>query len=140
MRVALRHCGKSGHAEPGQDIQLDTLKLDLAISQPVEFSLFISSTRLTDQPGEVVTINSEQMKPLPPIRTVLRTDRKNQTGTIPVTLHAHLSEIGTIELWCQAEAADHRWRLQFDVRSATQTDMDTHASSAEAEGFVDETK
>ena len=131
-------CLVPGHAEPGQDIHLDQLKLDLTISQPVEFSLFVSSTRLTDQPGEIVTINREQMKPLPPIRTVLRTDRRNQTGSIPVTLNAHLSEIGTIDLWCQAEEADHRWRLQFDVRSATQTDRVAHESTAEVEGFVAE--
>jgi hypothetical protein len=131
-------CLVPGNAEPGQIIKLDDLKLELAISQPVEFSLFVSSTRLTDQPGEIVTINREQMKPLPPIRTVLRTDRRNQTGAVPVTLNAHLSEIGTIDLWCQAEHGDHRWRLQFDVRSATQTDMVAHESQAEVEGFVDE--
>jgi len=131
-------CLVPGHAEPGQDIHLDQLKFDLTISQPVEFSLFVSSTRLTDQPGDIVPINREQMKPLPPIRTVLRTDRRSQTGTIPITLNAHLSEIGTIDLWCQSAEADHRWRLQFDVRSATQTDQVAHQSTAEAEGFVDE--
>ena len=131
-------CLVPGHAEPGQDIQLDQIKFDLTISQPVEFSLFVSSTRLTDQPGDIVPINREQMKPLPPIRTVLRTDRRSQTGTIPITLNAHLSEIGTIDLWCQAANADHRWRLQFDVRSATQTDQVAHQSTAEAEGFIDE--
>ncbi len=131
-------CLVPGHAEPGQEIHLDQLKLDLTISQPVEFSLYVSSTRLTDLPGEIVTIDREQMKPLPPIRTVLRTDRRNQTGTIPVTLNAHLSEIGTIDLWCQAIKADHRWRLQFDVRSATQTDRVAYQSNAERQGFVDE--
>lgn len=131
-------CLVHGLAEPGQDIRLDQLKFDLTISQPVEFSLFVSSTRLTDQPGEIVAFNREQMKPLPPIRTVLRTDRRNQTGTIPVTLNAHLSEIGTIDLWCESEEADHRWRLQFDVRSATQTDLVVRESTAASEGVVDE--
>lgn len=131
-------CLVPGHAEPGQDIHLDQLRLELTISQPVEFSLFVSSTRLTDQPGDVVGINLEQMRPLPPIRTVLKTDRRNQTGTIPVTLNAHLSEIGTIDLGCQSVESDHRWRLQFDVRSATQTDVGSHQSAAESEGFIDE--
>ena len=131
-------CLVPGHAEPGQDIHLDALKLDLTISQPVEFSLLVSSTRLTDQPGQLVEVNHEQMKWLPPIRTVLRTERRNQTGTLPVTLHAHLSEIGTIELWCQSVDSDHRWRLQFDVRSATQTDRKAHETDAEVEGYVDE--
>lgn len=131
-------CLVPGNTEPGQDIRLDNLKLDLTISQPVEFSLYVSSTRLTDQPGEILVISPEEMKALPPIRTVLRTERKNRTGTIPVTLNAHLSEIGTIELWCQSEESDHRWRLQFDIRSAIQTDIDAHTSAAEVEGFVDE--
>ena len=78
------------------------------------------------------------MRSLPPIRTVLRTERRSQTGTIPVVLNAHLSEIGTIDLWCQAVETDHRWRLQFDVRSATQTDIQAHDSAEESQGFVDE--
>jgi len=131
-------CLVPGHAEPGQDLDLVARTLELTISQPVEFSLFFSSTRLTDEPGDIVTVNREQMKPLPPIRTVLRTERRNETGMIPVTLHAHLSEIGTIDLWCQAAETDRRWRLQFDVRSATQTDIAAHEAAAEAEGIVDE--
>ncbi|MFN3191777.1 MAG: Hsp70 family protein [Aureliella sp.] len=131
-------CLVPGDTEPGQDIHLDSLKLELAIAQPVEFSLFTSSVRLTDRPGELVAVDTEQMKALPPIRTVLKTERRNQTGTLPVTLHAHLSEIGTIDLWCQAVETDHRWRLQFDVRSTTQTDVAAHVSEAESEGFVDE--
>ena len=111
---------------------------DLTISQPVEFSLYVSSVRLTDKPGELVTIDREQMKSLPAIRTVLKTQRRSEAGTIPVTLLAHLSEIGTIDLWCRATDADRRWRLQFDIRSTTQTDLAAHDSAAEAEGFVDE--
>ena len=30
------------------------------------------------------------------------------------------------------------WRLQFDVRSTTQTDIAAHQSQAEGEGVVDE--
>ena len=131
-------CLVPGHAEPGQTLDLKDRELELAIAQPVEFSLHVSSTRLTDEPGAIVPVQSEEMSPLPPIRTVLRTERKNQTGTIPVTLHAHLSEIGTIDLWCQAKDGDRRWRLQFDVRSATQTDIEAHETEAEVEGFVDE--
>ena len=131
-------CLVPGHAEPGQNLDLIDRQLELKISQPVEFSLFYSSTRLTDQPGDVVTVQAEQMKALPPIRTVLRTERRNESGSIPVTLHAHLSEIGTIDLSCRQINTDRRWRLQFDVRSATQTDMRAHATSGEAEGVVDE--
>ncbi len=131
-------CLVPGDAQPGQNLDLPGRKLELTISQPVEFSLYFSSTRLTDRPGDLVTVHREQMNPLPPIRTVLRAERRMEAGQVPVTLHAHLSEIGTIDLWCQAANSDRRWRLQFDVRSATQTDIEAHQSDAETEGIVDD--
>jgi molecular chaperone DnaK (HSP70) len=131
-------CLVPGNAEPGEHIDLANQRFDLTISEPVEFAIYVSSTRLTDRPGEILEVDPEQMKSLPPIRTVLRTQRRSDRGTVPVTLHAHLSEIGTVDLWCQAVETDHRWKLQFDIRSATQTDIAAHKATAEAEGFVDE--
>lgn len=58
---------------------------------------------------------------------------------MPVRLHAQLSEIGTIELSLQQTEGDRRWRLQFDVRAATQTDHTAGQSFGEHEGVLDET-
>jgi len=131
-------CLAPGSAQPGQDIILKDMTFQLLISKPAEFPLFVSSTRLTDQPGKLVTIDREQMSPLPPIRTVLRARSRREVGTIPVHLHARLNEIGTIDLWCAAADRDRSWRLQFDIRSATQTDMEAHESQGELEGVMDE--
>jgi molecular chaperone DnaK (HSP70) len=131
-------CLVPGSAEPGQDIAITDRSFELLISEPVQFPLFVSSTRLVDQPGEVVPIDREQMTPLPPIRTVLKTRSRREAGALSVRLHARLTEIGTIDLWCADVDRDRRWRLQFDVRSATQTDVDAHLSDAEQQGFVDE--
>ena len=49
-----------------------------------------------------------------------------------------MTEIGTLDLWCSEVEGKRSWRLQFDVRSATQTDIAAHESAAESEGFVDE--
>ncbi len=124
--------------EPGQDVDLTQRKFDLLISEPVEFPLYVSSTRLTDKPGELLPVDREQMTSLPPIRTVLRTSKKGESGTMSVHLHARLTEIGTLDLWCSEAGARRSWRLQFDVRSATQTDVAAHESAAEEEGYVDE--
>ena len=124
--------------EPGQDVNLSERRFDLLVSEPVEFPLYVSSTRLTDRPGELVTFDREQMTPLPPIRTVLRTRKKGETESVAVNLHARLSEIGTLDVWCSEIEGKRSWRLQFDVRSATQTDVAAHESAAEGEGFVDE--
>lgn len=124
--------------EPGQDIELAGRKFDLRISEPVEFPLFVSSTRLTDRPGELVGIDREQMTPLPPIRTVLRKRKKGDAETVSVDLHARLTEIGTLDLWCAELEGRAQWRLVFDVRSATETHIAAHNAAAEREGFVDE--
>ena len=108
------------------------------ISEPVEFPLFVSSIRLADRPGEMIPIDREQMTALPPIRTALRTRRKSERGHVPVHLHARLTEIGTLELWCSEIAGDRRWRLQFDVRSATQTDLEAGRTAGERQGVLDE--
>ena len=124
--------------EPGQDVNLSQRRFDLLVSEPVEFPLYVSSTRLTDRPGELVAFDRDQMTPLPPIRTVLRTRKKGEAETVAVNLHARLTEIGTLDLWCSEIEGKRSWRLQFDVRSTTQTDVAAHESAAESEGFVDE--
>jgi hypothetical protein len=131
-------CLVPANAEPGQDVELADRRFDLLVSEPVEFPLFISSTRLTDKPGELVAIDRERMTPLPPIRTVLKTRKKGEGETVSVALHARLTEIGTLDLWCSEIGGRRSWRLQFDVRSATQTDVAAHESAAEQEGFIDE--
>jgi hypothetical protein len=131
-------CLVPGKAEPGQDWRITNRRFELTISEPVEFPLYVSSTRLTDRPGDLALIDHEQMKPLPPIRTVLRARRRSEKGRVPVELHARLTEIGTIDLWCSEIGAGRSWRLQFDVRSATQTDIAAHDAVAEREGFIDE--
>lgn len=123
--------------EPGQSVDLTSRQFELALSTPVEFPLFVSSTRLNDQPGELVTVDREQLTALPPIRTVLRSGKKHETGMVSVQLHAGLTELGTIEMWCAEVSGSRRWKLQFDVRAATQTDIAAHTGQAEQLGFVD---
>ena len=125
-------------AEPGSTVELKDHRFDLLVSEPVEFPLFVSSTRLTDQPGDLIPIDPEQLKALPPIRTVLKAKPRDTTGRLTVILEGHLTEIGTLELACREESGNRTWRLQFDVRSATRTDLAAHSGSGEQEGFIDE--
>ena len=124
--------------EPGNDVDLTSRTFQLRIDEPVEFPLFVSSTRLTDKPGDLIPVDREQLTSLPPIRTVLRTKKKKAREDVAVHLHARLTEIGTLDLWCGETQGKQRWRLQFDVRSTTQTDVAAHEGAAEREGFVDE--
>ena len=130
-------CLVPGNAEAGQTLELDRI-FQLTISQPVEFSLYVSSTRLSDAAGVIVDIDAEQMRPLPPIRTALKAKSRNEKRDVPVKLKVGLTEIGTIELSCHQVDDQRSWKLQFDVRSATQTDKTSHAGAGESEGFIDE--
>jgi len=123
--------------EPGQSVDLASRTFELTLATPVEFPLFVSSTRLNDQPSEVVPVDREQLTSLPPIRTVLRAGKKGESGVVSVQLHARLTEIGTLEMWCSEINGPRSWRLQFDVRSTTQTDVAAHTGTAEQLGFVD---
>ncbi|MEX2173213.1 MAG: Hsp70 family protein [Pirellulaceae bacterium] len=131
-------CLVPGSAEPGQTVELASPQFDLTVSEPVEFPLYTSSIRLADRAGELLPVDPEQMTALPPIRTALKTRTRRERGTVAVRLHAKLTEIGTLELWCGEVNGDRTWRLQFDVRSATQTDKQAHTGAAESEGFVDD--
>lgn len=124
--------------EPGEEIDLSQRKFEVLVSQPIEFPLYYSSVRLNDLPGDVVAIDREQLTALPPIRTVLKTDKQSQTDRLTVALQARLNEIGTLDLWCRELDGKRAWKLMFDVRSATQTDVAAHESAAEALGIVAE--
>jgi len=107
-------------------------------SEPVEFPILVSGTRLTDQPGQIIPYDPEQLSALPPIRTVLTTRKRGDAATVDARLSASLTEIGTLELWCEQVDASRRWQLQFDVRSATETDREAHTGIAEQSGIVDQ--
>lgn len=131
-------CVVPGSAEPGQRVDLPQREFLLTLSQPVEFSLFVSSTRLADKPGELYEIDPEQLTALPPIRTVIKATSRNEKRDVAVNLKVNLTEIGTIDLACQEVGSERSWKLQFDIRSAVNTDQEAHQGAGEAEGFVDE--
>ncbi len=99
-------CLLSAGVEEGRGFDLEGRTFELRIREPVEFPLYYSSTRLTDPIGSLVSVDPLQMTALPPIRTVLQTSKKGAAETIQVALHAKLTEIGTLELWCTPAATD----------------------------------
>ncbi len=124
--------------EEGQDVTLEERELELLIREPVEFPIYTSSTRSGDRPGDLVEISPEDLTALPPIRTVLRSGKKKGAEKVRVRLHARLTEIGTLAVWCTEAVGNRSWRLEFDVRSAVRTDVAAHAGRGEGAGIVEE--
>jgi hypothetical protein len=102
--------------EEGFEAQLQKLPFEVITNQPVAFRMFTSFTRLGDDLGDLVSLSESEVSRLPSIRTVLRYGRRSTAQRLPVQLAIRLTEVGTLELWCQSARSSHRWQLQFDVR------------------------
>ncbi len=123
--------------EPGEQLDPPAQTFQLKTGVPVEFPVYYSGTRLTDPVGAEIDNDPDQLTPLPAIRTVIR-ERQGHADELNVSVNCRLTEIGTIDLWC-AGADRQQWKLQFDIRSAVETDREGHAAGAsDAEGIVDE--
>jgi len=103
-------------AEEGFEAQLGQHSFEVLTNEPVVFQLMSSSTRLGDRLGDAVQLRENEISVSPPIRTVLRYGRKRTARKMPVEIAVRLTEVGTLDLWCQSLQSPHRWQLQFDVR------------------------
>ncbi len=107
-------------AEEGSEIELDPGNLQLVANKPVAFRLYSSRTRTDDKPGDIVTFNSEERAELhlhAPLNAVLRFGKAGER-LVPIKLGARLTEVGTLEIWANSRASEHRWRLQFQLRKS----------------------
>jgi molecular chaperone DnaK (HSP70) len=105
-------------AEEGDTVEVDREDLQLVANKPVAFRLLSSLTRTDDKPGEVVTFAAgEEIHEHAPLEAVIRFGKGGER-LVPVKLGAKLTEIGTLESWCDSKVSDNRWRLQFQLRKA----------------------
>jgi molecular chaperone DnaK (HSP70) len=103
-------------AQEGDEIAIAHHDFDLLTGQPVLFPLASSSVRPDDRPGSLVTADPDSIRELPPLQSVMRVSRKAKAERAKVSLAARVTEVGTIELWCQSRTDDRRWRLQVQLR------------------------
>jgi molecular chaperone DnaK (HSP70) len=100
--------------EEGSTLEVDRDDLRVVANRPVRFALFSSLARSDDAPGQLVPLEPEFHRHAP-LEAVLRFGKQGERE-VPVKLGARLTEIGTLETWCESKISDHRWRLQFELR------------------------
>lgn len=100
--------------EEGTELEVPGSEFGLLVGEKGEFRFFASTTRNEDGPGQVLDeFETEELEELEPLHVEL----EGKSGErVPVRLTAHVTEIGTLELFFVGRAKGERWRLEFTVR------------------------
>ncbi len=104
--------------EEGASAELPDDELGLVVGEPSTFRFFASSSRKDDVAGAMVDPDAAELVELAPVEQEVEASGDRKAGdVVPVSLTAHVTEVGTLELWCQAREGDGRWKLEYSVRS-----------------------
>src|SRR5256885_12750982 len=82
-----------------RSVALDTQEFGLVVGEPVRLRFFGSSVRRADQVGTVLDFwGPEELVELQEIEAHLPAEGRAPGEIVPVTLHARVTDIGTLEL------------------------------------------
>jgi len=107
--------------EEGTETDVPGPELGLVVGEPAEFRFLGSTTRRDDPLGTILERwNPEELQELAPLETSLAAEDGGRGETVPVRLHAHVTEVGTLALWCRSTRDPRRWKLEFNVRESAE--------------------
>jgi molecular chaperone DnaK (HSP70) len=105
--------------EEGTETDVPSSEVGLVVGEPAVFRFLSSTTRRDDPVGTILDRwNPDEIQELTPLETALETKDGGLGETVPVRLHSIVSDVGTLELWCQSTRDSHRWKLEFNVRES----------------------
>ncbi|MEZ4368793.1 MAG: hypothetical protein R2939_21320 [Kofleriaceae bacterium] len=103
--------------EEGTRAELPDDELGLVVGEVSSFRFFASATRAGDPAGALVDGKDPGLVELDPVEKLVPADDGRAAGDlVPIKLEAHVTELGTLELWCQAREGAGRWKLEYSVR------------------------
>ena len=117
----------------GEEIRLTERLFALRLGRPVRFHLATSLFEAGAPPklGEIVNLDAGEYLRLPPLASVLH-DKQDASDKrdITVQLATVMTEVGTLEVHCVAEAdAGQRWLLEFQLRGEEENHAVTSTAS-----------
>ncbi len=106
--------------EEGTEVELPGREFALRTGETAEFRFLGSTTRKADRPGDLLERVPDDMTELAPIETTLEADAgpAGRHESVPVTLKARLTEVGTLDLFCVRKGGKKQWKLEYNVREA----------------------
>ncbi|SDM92242.1 Hsp70 protein [Janthinobacterium sp. OK676] len=111
----------------GEEIRLTERLFALRLGRPVRFHLATSLAEAGTPPrlGEIVDLDAGEYLRLPPLACVLQAESGDKRE-ITVQLATVMTEVGTLEVHCVAEAdAGQRWLLEFQLRGEDEAPAET---------------
>lgn len=104
--------------EEGTEVALAEQQFGLVVGEPVRLRFFGSSVRRQDTVGTLLEFWSpEELVELQEIELHLPSEGRAAGEVVPVTLHARVTDIGTLELHAVPVGGHERWKVEFDVRA-----------------------
>jgi molecular chaperone DnaK (HSP70) len=102
--------------EEGSTVELPDDELAVVVGEVSEFRFFAAATRKDDAAGALVDADAAGIAELDPVEKQVEADDRKPGELVPVRLEAHVTEVGTLELWCVARDGRGRWKLEYSVR------------------------
>ncbi len=103
--------------EEGSTVALPDDELGLVVGEMSTFRFFAATTRETDKAGALIDADAEGVCELDPVEKLVDAGGDRTSGDlVPVRLESHVTEVGTLELWCVARDGQGRWKLEYSVR------------------------
>ncbi len=106
--------------EEGTQVDVPGPEFGLFVGETAEFRFLGSTVRRDDAVGTVLERwNPDELQELEPLVTELKADTAHPAGqAVPVRLHAHVTEVGTLDLYCRDARGAGEWKLEYSVRES----------------------
>jgi len=110
-------CVAPAGLEEGSTVELPDDELGLVVGETSNFRFFAAATRKEDEAGTLIDADAPGLSELDAVEKHVAADGERKPGEfVPVRLEAHVTELGTLELWCVARDGRGRWKLEYSVR------------------------
>jgi molecular chaperone DnaK (HSP70) len=105
-------------ADEGTAVALPDRRFSLVVGQPVQFRFFSSGTRSSDQPGQIVGDAVRELEETDPLFSQMAADGRRAGEFVTVTMHAVVTETGTLVVTLKDTESAASWNLEFNVRES----------------------
>ncbi len=121
--------------EEGSTVELPDDELGVVVGETSNFRFFAGATRKDDTAGALIDLpappfggasaarspgldaDTAGLTELDPVEKHIAAEGDRKAGDlVPVALEAHVTELGTLELWLAARDGRGRWKLEYSVR------------------------